>query len=206
MRLFRSLVLKVGLTAALLGGMAFSLVSASSECRADEVWIDGESVRLYLGSVSDAVGKKFEPLFDSLVGALLVRGGEELQAAVRLSRDVTVKLKEEHEARSKEIYQVFVPEELRLRIRLKDEVLSLRAPESPYSIWVKIKLPVIPDKVFMRSATVDLVSGAVRAELGVIGNSIRVTAKANLFTRQFEGIDLWKAGPVPEVSLAERAY
>jgi hypothetical protein len=91
------------------------------------------------------------------------------------------------------LYGFKAPHYAQYKITQKDGVITL-VPVGPAtrSISVKLKIPIVSDNVYLHSVSVDLGTGVVRAEAGVIGDSITVYAKAKLYERKSDGIEVGK--------------
>jgi hypothetical protein len=91
-------------------------------------------------------------------------------------------------------YSVHVPKTIRLLLEQAKGVLRLTGlDQGPDALELKLKLPVIPDGVFLRRATLDLSSGRLVAEAGLIHNAVALVATADIQARSLQGIDFWES-------------
>ncbi len=159
----------------------------------DSVWVDGEAVKYFLEPLHAWTGDGFGSILDSLIGARLIRGPNDLKISLLFTHDLQIPLLAPGVARKLgAVYRLDVPRDTRATIRIKGDNLEIIGlDQRGHAAKVQANIPVLPDDVNMRSIRVNLTTGKVRAEAGLFRNWLGVVAQAQFFTRRFEGIDLW---------------
>lgn len=158
----------------------------------EEIWIDGEALRYILGTLTGYAGEKLAPVLEHIQGLRLTRQGDALNAALYFDHSFNVPLQDESKIRSWQPYAVYSPKTVRFEIRMLDGVLMLLGLDRGLdAVNLKLKMPFLPDSVWVRSVSVDMDKGKVLVEAGVIHNMIAVIAHAQIAARKFAGVDVW---------------
>lgn len=160
----------------------------------EQLWIDGEALRYLLGQVPGDAGALVGPYLDRIQGLRLTRQGDQLKAAIYFDRAFRIPVIDESKAKRWSPYAVHVPKTVRFSIRMKDGVLRLLGlDQDGNAVNLKLKMPFLPDTVWVRHAILNMESGKAEVEAGVIGNHVTVVARAQVTARKFEGIDIWES-------------
>lgn len=160
----------------------------------EEIWIDGEALRYLLGSVAGTLGDKLAPVLEHIQGLRMTRQGDALNAAVYFDRAFTLPLQDERKIGNWQPYAVTIPKTIRFAIRMLDGVLMLSGLDrESNSIHLKLKMPFLPDTVWVRSASVNMDDGKLKVEAGVLRNVITIVARAEIVARKFSGVDIWES-------------
>jgi hypothetical protein len=157
-----------------------------------QLWIDGESIRYFLAAVRDYAGDKLGPVMDHVQGLRLTRQGELLYAAIYFDGPFDIGLQDKDRIPNWQPYSVHVPKTIRFAIALQEGVLAVSGlDQGQDALNIKLKMPALPDSVWVRTASVNLSDGSTHVEAGVVGNLITVVANAEIMARKFDGVDIW---------------
>jgi hypothetical protein len=181
--------LKDSFPTALPGLPGISVPAAEGE----EVWIDGGSLRYFLAAVHDYAGDKFGPLLDHAQGVRLTQTGDSLAVSIYLDQALDLAVQDVAAAGNWTPYSIHVPKAVRFKLRMNEGVLLITGLDSGRdALNLKLKMPWLPDTIWVRNVVMNLTSGQIRVEAGVIGNGVGLIAQGDLLAQRFTGIDLWK--------------
>lgn len=159
---------------------------------ANERWIDGPMLRYLLEPLREWMGDQLEIVAERVMGARLIRETNELRLNLYFDRAFSLTVKPEREAADWELYRVDVPASVRLRVSSWEGRFFVQGfDEGPEALRFKLKMPWLPDGVYLRTASLDMTDGKVQVEAGVVGNSFAVIANGQIYAKRFEGVDLW---------------
>jgi hypothetical protein len=159
----------------------------------EQIWIDREALKFLLGALEQYDEGKFAPILDHVQGLRLTRRGEFLDAALYFDEPFDLSLQEKSEAPRWQPYRVEVPKTLRFSLRIVDGVIVLSGLDRERNaIRLQLKMPFLPDRVWVRSVLLNLDNGHATVDAGVMGNHLTVVARAQLLARKFEGVDVWE--------------
>jgi hypothetical protein len=161
----------------------------------EQVWLEGEGLRYLLGSLVEVGGSGVvERFLKELLGVRLRQVEQRVESWIFLQGSTEALLKSQDDAADGELWAVRLPETARFGIQiLEDGKIRLDAlsREPGKSVELKIRLPYIPDGVYLRGAEVSLANGDASVEAGIFGNRLAVVAKVNLFAQRLKEIDFW---------------
>lgn len=159
----------------------------------DEMWVEGDGLRYFLGPLANWLGREGNLLLDAIQGAHITKSAQSLRVALYFNSALKLRFMEERDAERGQLYGVDLPKVLRFHLSLKDGIVW--AWDLDAGGWsgmkLKVRLPAIPDSVYLRTSRLDLYDGRIEVEAGVIGNAVSLVGRGQLYTRKFEGIDLW---------------
>ena len=166
----------------------------------EEFWdrfVEGETIRYMFSGLSEGDGEpsKLQPLLDRLQGVRLYRQGDRLMVTILYDAAFRVQVRPEKETPSLSLYQIQVPRVARFAVKMRDGILTLKQLETDGDgVRVKANIPWVADTIWIHGARVDLVSGEIQAEAGVLGDLIRILAKLQVRASEisFSGISLWE--------------
>lgn len=159
----------------------------------DETWIDGEALRYFLAPLKDWTGDKLDQVLESIEGARLERANGLLHVSVYFSRALELPVEDESRAGRFSLYSIHVPKTVRFTLSVWEGRLFVSGLAAGIdSLRFRVKLPALPDNVYLRNLSADLTTGKVRVEAGVVGDLVTVVANAELLARRFDGIDIWE--------------
>jgi hypothetical protein len=160
----------------------------------EQIWVDGEALKYLLGSIRQVADERFAPLLDHLQGLKLTRQGDALNAGIYFDQPMPVSIRDEKKAPRWQPYSLRLPKTVRFSIRMIAGRLVISGLDQGLdTATLKLKMPFLPDTVWMKSASVDMGSGHVRVEAGVVGDWVTVVANADLIARKFGGVDIWES-------------
>jgi hypothetical protein len=159
----------------------------------NDLWVDGDALRYFLGGLRGWGGADLGQVLDRIQGARLTRLGDRLALAVYFDSAFELTLKSESAASNWELYAVHVPKTVRLRLGMTEGVVSLEGLDGGAdSLKLRVKMPYLPNTVYLRRASANLTDGNLRVEAGVIGNTVTLLAKGKLEAQGVDGkIDIW---------------
>lgn len=157
-----------------------------------EIWIDGEALKYFAAPLRQFGGPSFEQALDRIQGARLSRAVDRLNVSIYFTEAFTLPLKDRDQASNWQPYAVYVPKAVRFSVAMNDGVLNIFGLDQGHdALNLELKMPALPEAVYLRSVSANLSDGKVRVEAGVIGNLITVIAGAEVVARKFTGVDIW---------------
>ncbi|MGZ6309420.1 MAG: hypothetical protein ACXWPM_03335 [Bdellovibrionota bacterium] len=157
------------------------------------MWLDGETIRGFLSGSQNALAGTLGGALDFLSGVRLTRNEEDLDVSVFMTNDLTDILSNPDKTENWKLYGLHFPKEMHFRMKMTDSVLSvsgLDEGENTFNLLAKVP-SILPEKIYLRNATMDLTNGEVLVTAGVLGDTIAIVAKAQVMKQKFEGVDLW---------------
>lgn len=159
-----------------------------------EIWIDGDALRYFAAPLRQYGGERLSAVLDRVEGARLTRSGDLLNVGIYFSESFEIPLADAGQIANWRPYAVHLPKAVRFSARMTDGVLAVYGMDRGHdSLNFKVKMPALPDTVWLRSVTANLSDGKVHAEAGVIGDTVAVVANGELTARKFTGIDVWES-------------
>jgi hypothetical protein len=159
----------------------------------DEIWVDGEALRFFLAPVRDWAGEKGDLILDHLQGARVERVRNSMTISVYFDQELTVSVQDEKKAKNWELYAIHVPKTIRFTVSMFDGIVFVSGLDTQRdNVKLSVKIPWLPDTVYLRTASVNLVDGKLRVEAGVIGDTIGIVANAQLAAKTLGGVDIWE--------------
>ncbi|MGK5083754.1 hypothetical protein WDW37_10665 [Bdellovibrionota bacterium FG-1] len=157
----------------------------------EEVWVDGEGLRYLLESLRDYAGEKMSTVLDRALGIRLTRMHDSLMVGVYFDRSFSIDLRDRTATPNWQPYRIEVPHAVRFAIRMQDGILKVSGLDAePDALILKIKMPLLPESIWVRRLTAHLESGDLQIEAGVMGDRVSVMADGQM-TTGIKGIDIW---------------
>lgn len=166
--------------------------SIDTDPDAQDFWIDGDFVKYQLGFyVQQWAGGKFQKALDLLQGVKLTRSPKELKIAIYFNAPFQIDLEDPEKARNFELYRVHMPQTIRANLVVSNGSLYLsglaqRQGDPADRIYLQVEIPLVPDTIYLRRMQFELDSGMARLEAGVLGNSVALIGRANLFADEIK--------------------
>jgi hypothetical protein len=173
--------------------------SVDSEPLAQEIWVDGEFLRYILAPVEKWEGGKFASALSTIQGVKLTRSPTHLEVSLYFSKAFDVQFADPSTLSNFQLYSVHVPQTVRIALEDTNGVLSLSGlddgeGESQDKIYLGVKIPVISNKVYLRTASIELASGNVSVDAGILADVVGLTATAQIFAAAIKPkVDVWKS-------------
>lgn len=147
----------------------------------EEIWIDGDTIRALLEQVADKLGPDYGFFARQIKGAKLVQTEKGSKIYLYLVRSVTLRLKDPKDAATGEPYAVSVPSILQLETFYSGSTIVVEGAPLPWRrLGIKVKLPVVPDTIQLRSFALDLENEEAKVIGGAIFSSMPVSASARI--------------------------
>lgn len=192
-----------GLVTALAGAMRQPAHAADpdpSGSLPEEFWdlfLSGETLRYIMpGLLADDSGSgNLRPLVERLQGVRIYRQRDRLMLTIRYDQGFQVVVRDGDSAPSLSLYEVDLPPITRFALKMRDGVLTLKQLDlGGHGLRVRANIPWLPDTIWVHGASVDLVTGDIRVEAGVLGNLVRVVAKLKVNPSEiaYAGLGLWE--------------
>ncbi len=160
----------------------------------DDVVLEGETLQNFLEPIRGWANGAVAPLLNPLVRIRIQNRPSYSDYLIQWRAPVRFSLKSNQKAKSFELYELRTPAQLRLRVFVRDGVLSVIAPDAAQEGFdFMMRIPVIPDALRFRSAELDLTTGAARLVIGAWNNSVSLVANAQLYELSAPKLDLWKS-------------
>ena len=171
--------------------------------------IEGDDVRYFLeallefshsndpatdaGKQSKVVDALLHEVFPKLVRARLNGTQKNLQILALFNGPFKVLFEKRKTAKRFSLYGVEIPKFLRFKLTYRDSKIVIERIKDPnQTLAFLIKIPVVSDRVYLHRIEFNPADGSLEAEAGVLGDHLKVVAKASVFEKKFEGIDYWK--------------
>jgi hypothetical protein len=168
------------------------------DAAAINTWIDGEALKYLLRPLYPRYGQYLEPLIAQVQGVELVRGPVTLQIHAYFNRTLDVALPGADAHKSFQLYSVHLPHILKIDLNHDGGVIRLtgmdpiRASEDQ-SVFLEVNVPYFTDRIYLRTVTMDLETGEVYAEAGLLHDYISFWAKAQIFSTPITAsVDIWR--------------
>ena len=177
----------------------FPAVTAGLSGDSESVWIDGEGLRYLLepllGSVGGSLGEKLPRLLSKLDGIRISRTSQGMGVNAYFTEELSLDVVDPEAAKLWQLYRVSIPRAVRFQLNLVDGVVRVEGlDEGVSTLRLLIKSPsFLPDSVWLRSFQLNLESGAVEVLAGVMGNSLALLARGDLWARKLDGVDFWES-------------
>jgi hypothetical protein len=156
----------------------------------EEIWLDGESIKVLLGNFRYFLGEIGEHILRRVEGVRLVRGQDDLKISVYLTEAISLELKKRKDAQRWELYGLELPEISRFSLKSADGVVEARRL---HDIQLLAKVPLVSDRIYLREGSLNLANGEMNLEAGVLGNAIALVAEAELYAKDFKGLNFWES-------------
>ena len=171
--------------------------------------IEGDDVRYFLeallefshssdpatdpGKKSKVVDALLHEVFPKLIRARLTGTQKNLQILTLFDGPFRVPFEKRKAAKRFSLYGVEIPKFLRFKLTYRDSKIVIERIKDPHqTLALLVKIPVISDRVYLHRIEFNPADGSLEAEAGVLGDHLRVYARASVFEKKFEGIDYWK--------------
>jgi hypothetical protein len=159
-----------------------------------QIWIDGEALRYFMAGLANFGGEKLQAVLAHIQGVRLTRLTDSLSAAVYFNEDFTIAIQGEATAPNWQPYAIHVPKAVRFSLKMAEGVLTLWGLDEGHdALNLQLKMPALPDTVYVRNLSANLTNGKIQVEAGVIGNLVTVVAGAEVTARKFTGVDIWES-------------
>jgi len=175
-------------------GEASELPKHPSSHLASSLELDAETLRLFLGSLPGEAANLLDPVLAHLQGLQVDQAGEWLNIEINFEEAFTLFLRDVRGAPRWQPYAVYFPKVMTFSARMDHnqlEVQGLDAGEDGEAAWhLQVKVPMISDSVWIRKMSLDMTSGHLHVEAGVLGDGLTLVADAELAVKKFEGLEL----------------
>ncbi len=170
------------------GGMAWALEPPIS--------LDRDAVLYYLSSVQEtsaSTSKMLNGIRQHIEGLNLVPQETGLAATVEFDKAFDISLMDPGNAKLGQLYEIQVPSALKFLIVMTDGVIHVMgAAENLIPLQIDVKIPLLPDAIYLHQITADLASGDVHVEAGAVDDFVTVVADGKLWNSDHgAGVDWW---------------
>ncbi len=160
----------------------------------DEIWMDGGVLRFFAEPLRGFGGGVLSGVLDRLVGLRLKRLDGKVRISLYVDQVMDIKLADKNQVKTGVPYGLHLPKAVRFNLSMKEGVMYLSGLDEGHdALRISIKIPVAPDAVSLRSARVDMSTGKVKLEAGVLGNHVAVVAYGEVTTRNLDRFDIWES-------------
>jgi len=173
--------------------------STETDPLAQEIWVDGEFLKFMATPLQTWAGGKYAQAIQYLQGVKLTRADGHLELSVYFSQAFDISVQDEAKAANLQLYAVHVPKTVRVQISNVTQKITISGlddteGEAQDKFFISVKIPVVSNKIYLRSASIDISNGNVLAEAGVLGDTVSLIATAQIFAAQPKPkVDLWQS-------------
>jgi hypothetical protein len=165
--------------------------SAQSESPMSDIWVDGEALRSSFESLRETFGDGVDVILNQLLGMRLKKNEKALSVAIYFSHPIEFDFNHAVRVANWKPYGVMIPKTIRFRVRLENGSMSLDGMnQDRNALILKVSMPWLSDRVWLRRIDADLLTGQTRVEAGVLADGVAVVADGNATEKTFSGFQL----------------
>ncbi len=156
----------------------------------NSIWLDGEVLRYYFEPLQEWIGGDLSGVLDKLQGARLTRDSRRLNVSVIFDTPQRISmLPPGQRPRTGQPAWLELPEELRFGLAIRGDRFEVGGlDQSTHTARLGLRAPVGTMTANLRSIRVNLTTGAVRVEAGLLQNAVGLVARGQFFAKKFDGV------------------
>jgi hypothetical protein len=174
-------------------------LTTETDPQAQEIWVDGEFLKFMGAPLQNFAGGKFASVLQYLEGVKLIRTEERLDINLYFSQAFDISIQDEAHAANFSLYGVHLPKTVRISLSIDQQTISLVGLDDKEGLaedqlFLRVKIPVVSDKVYLRNGSIELPTGKFEIQAGILGDTVGLSASAQVFAAHPKtSFDFWQS-------------